>query len=84
MKSNEIDTSLICSKDDFILLVQQLESEIKSDPNCWTNNTLISFLGAMSDWVEHMESYYSNNKIPLPSNNWRVFSDILIASTMYE
>jgi hypothetical protein len=51
MKSNEIDTSLICSKDDFILLVQQLESEIKSDPNCWTNNTLISFLGAMSDWA---------------------------------
>lgn len=77
--------SNIKTKDDFISFVQLLQEDLKDNPRSWENNTLESYLEAMTSWTESIEQYYINTAQPVPDNiSWRVFADILMASTMYE
>jgi hypothetical protein len=79
-KINEIH-----SKDDFVNFVVLLVSNLKNNPEEWTNKTLTEYLESISSWTEDMEGYYQNNNIPIPENvNWKVFANILIAAKMYE
>ena len=79
-KINEIN-----SKEDFVNFVELLTSNLKSNPEEWTNNTLPEYLESISSWTEDMEGYYQNNDMPIPENiNWKVFANILIAAKMYE
>jgi hypothetical protein len=79
-KINEIH-----SKDDFVNFVVLLVSNLKNNPEEWTNKTLPEYLESISSWTEDMEGYYQNNNIPIPENvNWKVFANILIAAKMYE
>lgn len=52
------------------------------------NNTVDSYLEAMTSWVEDMGGYYENigiaNEVRLDTMNWRVLADIVVAATMYE
>ena len=52
----------------------------------WENTTLEDFLSAMLSWVEDAEGYYTNiGELDVINNySWRLFADILIASSMYE
>lgn len=79
-KINEIN-----SKEDFVNFVELLISNLKSNPEEWTNKTLPEYLESISSWTEDMEGYYQNNDMPIPENiNWKVFANILIAAKMYE
>ena len=79
-KVNEIH-----SKEDFVNFVELLVSNLKSNPEEWTNKTLPEYLESISSWTEDMEGYYQNNSIPIPENvDWKVFANILIAAKMYE
>lgn len=79
-KINEIST-----KEDFINFVELLVSDLKNNPEDWTNKTLSEYLKGISSWTEDMEGYYQNNDIPIPKNvNWKVFANILVAAKMYE
>jgi hypothetical protein len=79
-KINEIG-----SKEDFVNFVELLISNLKSNPEEWTNKTLPEYLESISSWTEDMEGYYQNNNMPIPENiNWKVFANILIAAKMYE
>ena len=79
-KINEIH-----SKEDFINFVELLVSNLKSNPEEWTNKTLSEYLESISSWTEDMEGYYQNNSIAIPENvDWKVFANILIAAKMYE
>ena len=79
-KINEIH-----SKEDFVNFVELLVSNLKSNPEEWTNKTLPEYLESISSWTEDMEGYYQNNSIPIPENvDWKVFANILIAAKMYE
>lgn len=79
-KINEIN-----SKEDFINFVELLVSNLKSNPEEWTNKTLPEYLESISSWTEDMEGYYQNNNMSIPENvNWKVFANILIAAKMYE
>ncbi|WP_293953335.1 MULTISPECIES: DUF7660 family protein [unclassified Sphingobacterium] len=79
-KINEIK-----SKEDFVNFVELLVSNLKSNPEEWTNKSLPEYLESISSWTEDMEGYYQNNDMPIPENiNWKVFANILIAAKMYE
>ena len=75
----------ISSKADFVNFVELLTSNLKHNPEEWTNKTLPEYLESISSWTEDMEGYYQNNDLPIPENiNWKVFANILIAAKMYE
>ncbi len=79
-KINEIN-----NKEDFVNFVELLVSNLKSNPEEWTNKSLLEYLESISSWTEDMEGYYQNNDMPIPENiNWKVFANILIAAKMYE
>ena len=78
------NNSQIVTRDDFILLVQQLLEEIDKNPKTWSNNTLHSFVSAIAAWVDDMDGYYLNTGQPVPDQvSWKVFADILCAARFY-
>lgn len=73
------------TKEDILTLISSLITELESNPSAWTNKTLLSYLEAMQSWIDDMEGFYVNNKLPIPKNiSWNIFADILIAAKMYE
>ena len=50
----------------------------------WPNDTLVTYLEALSGWLADSEGFYANqNRIP-PGNGWEVVNDALRAATVYE
>ena len=78
-------TSNIKNREDFIIFLEKLLEDFRREKN-WENNNLESFIEGMLSWVEDADGYYKNiNQMEVLSNpSWRLFADILIASTMYE
>lgn len=77
--------STVKSKEDFIHFIEILVSDLKNNPDYWTNHSLESYLEGVASWSEDMEGYYENNNLPIPTDiNWNVFANILMAATMYE
>ena len=78
-------TSNIKNREDFIIFLEKLLEDFRNEKN-WENNNLESFIEGMLSWVEDADGYYKNiNQMEVLSNpSWRLFADILIASTMYE
>ncbi|WNS46589.1 hypothetical protein [Paenibacillus sp. MMS20-IR301] len=51
----------------------------------WENNSVEAFLEAIKSWVEDMDGYYDNNKLPLPQNiNWNFIATLFYAGKLYE
>ena len=78
-------TSNIKNREDFIIFLEKLLEDFRKEKN-WENNNLESFIEGMLSWVEDADGSYKNiNQMEVLSNpSWRLFADILIASTMYE
>ena len=78
-------TSNIKNREDFIIFLEKFLEDYRREKN-WENNNLESFIEGMLSWVEDADGYYKNiNQMEVLSNpSWRLFADILIASTMYE
>ena len=80
------DTKNLQSKQDFMKFLKSLIDHYRKNSSEWENTTLEDFLSAMISWIEDAEGYYTNigelGVINEPS--WRLFADILIASSMYE
>lgn len=78
------NTEWIKTKQDFIQFLDNLIVDYQQ--NQWENNNLEDFLTAMESWVEDAEGYYQNINAPqiLQTPSWRLFADILMASTLYE
>ena len=73
------------TKEDFIFFLEKMMQDLKENPKTWENNSLDTFLDAMKSWVEDMDNYYINVEQPIPKNvSWKVFSEILMASKIYE
>jgi len=81
--SEKIDT--IKSREQFVEFVELLLRDLKKNPQEWENQSLDSFLEALSRWTEDMDGYYQNMQKPYPPNiNWRVFAQMLMAAKIYE
>lgn len=66
--------------------VRELADEFTWNLNGWENGDLESFLRSMSSWINDMDGYYENTCQSYNEKNvsWKIFADILFASTMYE
>jgi len=76
----------ISSKEDFGKFTKMLHADFLKNGNDWENNTLESFLEAMSAYCGDTQAVYKNNNenknADLPS--WETFADILRSSIIYE
>lgn len=60
--------------------------DFKTEHIHWENNTLESFLEALSRYSEDIQSFYdnTNQKIDVAIPSWKVFADLLKGASMYE
>lgn len=70
------------TKQEFILFTENLRTDFMENKEQWENKTIEDYLEAMSSYVEDIDGYYKN--INLEMVNWKVFSDILKGSSIYE
>jgi hypothetical protein len=80
-----MDIIEVKTKEDFIFFLEKMIQDLHENPKTWENNSLDTFLDAMKSWVEDMDNYYINVEQPVPTNvSWKIFSEILTASKIYE
>jgi len=74
------------TKQEFILFIENLRTDFIENKEQWENKTIEDYLEAMANYVEDIDGYYknTNQNIDLEMVNWKVFSDILKGSTIYE
>lgn len=74
------------TKQEFIQFVENLRTDFIENKKQWENKTIEDYLEAMSRYVEDIDGYYknTNQNIDLQKVDWKVFSDILIGSSVYE
>lgn len=73
------------SRDDFVEFIGALRDDLTTRPEDWQNATLDGFLEALGAWVQDMDGYYQNNRLPVPSApNWKSIAEMLLAAKHYE
>jgi calcineurin-like phosphoesterase family protein len=75
----------IVTKEDFVFFLKDfIEYFIENKENL-ENQSIEHFLEAMCAFIDGSENYYKNFNIdPNKLSQWRIFADILMASTVYE
>ncbi|WP_259282377.1 hypothetical protein, partial [Enterobacter sp. EC_62] len=80
-----MNTKGINTRDDFIKFLENLSSNSRNNLSEWESKDLPSYFESMASWVEDMDGYYLNQKLPVPENvNWTFIADILMAARVYE
>lgn len=80
-----MNTKEVNTKEDFIEFLEFLSSNAKNNLGEWENKDLPSYLESMASWIEDMDGYYLNQRLPIPENiNWTFIADILMAARIYE
>ena len=83
----EIEKALfnLKSREDFVIFLDALIKDFKTNKSSWENVSLENYLEAIQSWTEDMEGYYQNNYLSIPENiSWKVFANILMAAKIYE
>jgi hypothetical protein len=69
------------TKEDFISFAQELSNDYYDNSDKWENVDIRNYLEALSAWVDSMEGYYKNFKLPVPKNpNWQLIAEMLVAA----
>ncbi|WP_455423292.1 DUF7660 family protein [Chryseobacterium aquaticum] len=73
-------------KKKFIQFIENLRLDFIQNKEQWENKTIEDYLEAISRYTEDINGYYKNTNqdIDLKEIDWKVFSDILKGSSMYE
>jgi hypothetical protein len=75
----------VATSDDFVEFVNLLRRNLSEHPDEWENATLPSFLDALSAWVQDMDGYYENNRLPVPQTpTWKSVAEMMLAAKYYE
>jgi hypothetical protein len=70
---------------DLVNFIRLLRDDLKADPSGWENDTLDSFLDAMSSWLEFMHQRYKNLGMEFSEDQpWKLFAQMLHAPKIYE
>lgn len=74
------------TKEEFIQFIDNLKMDFIENKEQWENKTIEDYLEAISRYTEDIQGYYltTNQNIDLEKVNWKVFSDILKGSSIYE
>jgi hypothetical protein len=80
------DTSSIQTREHLAQFVMQLRNDLINQDNKWENDDLISFLEALSAYLQDIPGYYKNNDIQIDPDecSWRLFADALLGARIYE
>ncbi|MGK9174400.1 hypothetical protein KXR87_14380 [Yokenella regensburgei] len=80
-----MNTKEIKTREDLVEFIEFLSSNAKNNLSEWENKDLPSYLESMASWIEDMDGYYLNQKLPVPDNvNWTFIADVLMAAKVYE
>jgi hypothetical protein len=80
-----IEVNNINSKEDLINFIKLLIKDFDDNSDEWENQTIVDYLNAMRNWINDMNGYYENHKIPIPKDiNWNFIANVLYASKIYE
>ena len=80
MVVNEVKT-----REDFIVFLERLHSDLNANHHEWENSSLGSFLEAMKAWTTDMDGHYANQGLtPSAEPSWQIFADILNGARIYE
>jgi hypothetical protein len=73
------------SRSDFIIFVENLNRNYKSNNGEWENNNLESFLGGLSGFANDMGGYYMNmnEDVDIETITWRMAAQMLLAAKVY-
>ncbi|MBK1898149.1 DUF7660 family protein [Chryseobacterium paridis] len=73
-------------KEELVNFIDNLRKDFIENREQWENKTIEDYLEAMSRYIEDIDGYYknTNQNINLEKVNWKVFSDILKGSSIYE
>jgi len=83
MKYSEVQK--IQTREDFISFLRSLKKDYLENLKSWENKDIGAFLEAMASWMEDMDGFYINQRLPVPKNpDWKVFADILMGGKLYE
>ena len=74
------------TKKEFIQFIENLRLDFIQNKEQQENKTIEDYLEAISRYTEDINGYYKNTNqdIDLKEIDWKVFSDILKGSSMYE
>jgi len=73
------------SREDFLAFMDALRKDYCKNIKEWYNQDLSSYLESVSSWVEHMDGYYQNMNLPLPSNiDWNFIAVLFYVGKIYE
>ncbi|WP_330441756.1 DUF7660 family protein [Flavobacterium sp. C4GT6] len=84
--TDELYSKQITSRKDFVEFLKLLHKYYASKPEDWENNTLESFLEALSAYADDIPKYYKNTKQDRSPEtaDWQVFADMLKGAIVYE
>lgn len=75
----------VSSREDFVKFIEDLRQYFNSEETEWENDSLDSYLEALSAYTNAIGFGYKNAGRELPENiPWNVFADILFYSSNYE
>lgn len=75
----------VSSRKELAEFINALRIDFNSNAGSWENASLGEFLEALSAWVEDMDGYYLNNKLPvLEKPAWKTIAEMLLAAKVYE
>lgn len=80
------ETNKIISKKDFVDFLLILRDDLKNNSQDWENITLEDFIDGMIAFTQDLDGFYKNVKnrdINDYNVAWEIFSDILLASRIY-
>lgn len=74
------------TKQQFIEFIEHLRTDFIQNEEQRDNKTIENYLEAMSRYIRDIDGYYknTNQNIDLEKVDWKIFSDILKGSSVYE
>lgn len=73
------------TREDLFKFIVKLAQDLKANSNEWENESLFSYLEAMSAWVNDMDGCFQMNENEMANiGPWKLLAHILYAAKMYE
>jgi len=86
MKNLNAVAASASSREDFVLFLEELLSDLEENGSEWENPDLKRFLDAMSRWVLSLDHVYHNlgRGKPPAEPTWRLLCEMFLAARIYE
>lgn len=72
------------TREEFVIFVRDLHSQLIANDEHWENATLESYLSALAAWAEDLPGWLKNQGLTESQPSWELFAHMLLAATLYE